>query len=134
SHPGNCLGYRLEHAGRTLCYVTDNELYPADSSFRSDEYAERLVNFCRDADALITDCTYADEEYDKHIHWGHSSASQVAELAWRARAPSLSASLPNPGRPAPPIDAKLDRAQMWRAGRGASTHVAAPVDLAQIAV
>src|SRR5437762_10637727 len=23
SHPGNCLGYRLEYAGRRLCYVTD---------------------------------------------------------------------------------------------------------------
>ena len=28
SHPGNCLGYRVEYSGRKLCYVTDNELYP----------------------------------------------------------------------------------------------------------
>src|SRR5437762_10720975 len=62
SHPGNCLGYRLEYAGRRLCYVTDNELYPKDSPFPSDEYVERLVDFCRDANVLITDCTYRSEE------------------------------------------------------------------------
>ena len=92
SHPGNCLGYRLEYAGRRLCYVTDNELYPKDSPFRSDEYVERLVDFCRDANVLITDCTYADEEYARHMHWGHSSVSQAAELAWRARERSLARS------------------------------------------
>jgi phosphoribosyl 1,2-cyclic phosphodiesterase/CheY-like chemotaxis protein len=134
SHPGNCLGYRLEHAGRTLCYVTDNELYPVDSQFRSDEYAERLANFCRDADALITDCTYTDEEYDKHIHWGHSSASQVAELAWRASVRSLYLVHHDPGQSDAAIDAKLARVQTWLAGRGAGTNVAAPVELAQIDV
>ena len=130
SHPGNCLGYRLEHAGRRLCYVTDNELYPADSSFRSDEYVERLADFCREADALITDCTYTDEEYPRHMHWGHSSVSQVAELAWRARVRSLYLVHHDPGQSDDAIDGKLARAQAWLAERGAATKVAAPVELA----
>lgn len=28
NHPGQCLGYRVEYKGRSICYVTDNELYP----------------------------------------------------------------------------------------------------------
>jgi phosphoribosyl 1,2-cyclic phosphodiesterase len=134
SHPGNCLGYRLEYAGRRLCYVTDNELYPADSPFRSDEYVERLADFCRDADALITDTTYADEEYGRHMHWGHSSVSQVAELAWRARVRALYLVHHDPAQNDEAIDAKLAATQVWLAGRGAATRVAAPVELAQIEV
>jgi len=134
SHPGNCLGYRLEYAGRRLCYVTDNELYPKDSPFPSDEYVERLVDFCRDANVLITDCTYADEEYARHMHWGHSSVSQVAELAWRACVRSLYLVHHGPGQNDVAIDAKLARAQAWLAERGAGTQVAAPVKLAKIEV
>ena len=134
SHPGNCLGYRLEYAGRSLCYVTDNELYPADSPSRSDEYVERLVDFCRDADALITDCTYGDEEYARHVHWGHSSASQVAELAWRARVRTLYPVHHDPGQSDDAIDAKLAAVQAWLAAHGADTKVVSPVERAQIQI
>ncbi|HEX3179038.1 MAG TPA: response regulator [Methylomirabilota bacterium] len=132
SHPGNCLGYRLEYAGRTLCYVTDNELYPADSPSRSEEYVERLVDFCRETDALITDCTYADDEYAKHVHWGHSSVSQVAELAWRARVRTLHLVHHDPGQSDADIDAKLAAAQAWLTAHGADTKVIAPVERAQM--
>jgi phosphoribosyl 1,2-cyclic phosphodiesterase len=134
NHPGNCLGYRLEYAGRRLCYVTDNELYPADSPSRSDEYAERLADFCRDADLLITDCTYADEDYARHIHWGHSSVSQVAELAWRARVRALYLVHHDPSQNDDAIDAKLAAARAWLEKRGAATQVTAPVERAQIQV
>ena len=132
NHPGNCLSYRLEYAGRQLCYVTDNELYPADSPSRSDEYAERLADFCRDADVLITDCTYADEDYARHIHWGHSSVSQVAELAWRARVRALYLVHHDPTQNDEAIDAKLASCKAWLDKRGADTQVAAPVERAQI--
>jgi phosphoribosyl 1,2-cyclic phosphodiesterase len=132
NHPGNCLGYRLEYEGRSLCYVTDNELYPADSPYRSDEYAERLVNFCRDADVLITDCTYADADYPRHMHWGHSSVSQVAELAWRARVRALYLVHHDPSQNDDAIDAKLADARARLAEHGARTQVTAPVERAQI--
>lgn len=134
SHPGNCLGYRLEYAGRSLCYVTDNELYPADSPYRSEEYAERLVEFCRDADVLITDCTFADADYPRFIHWGHSSVSQVAELGWRARVRALNLVHHDPGQNDDAIDAKLAAVETWLATRGAATRVTAPVERAQIEV
>ena len=134
SHPGNCLGYRLEHAGRSLCFVTDNELYPADSPFRSAEYAERLADFCRDTDALITDCTWADAEYPRYILWGHSSVSQVAELAWRAQVRKLYLVHHDPSQNDDTIDAKLAAVQAWLAARGAATEVLAPVEREQIQI
>jgi phosphoribosyl 1,2-cyclic phosphodiesterase len=132
SHPGNCLGYRLEHSGRRICYVTDNELYPADSPYRSEEYVERLADFCRDADVLITDCTYSDAEYGKCMHWGHSSVSQVTELAHRAHARHLYLVHHDPSQNDAAIDAKLDAARTWLAEHGADTQVTAPVERAQI--
>ncbi|HXH81519.1 MAG TPA: response regulator [Candidatus Tectomicrobia bacterium] len=131
SHPGNCLGYRLEHAGRSVCYVTDNELYPPDSPHRSEEYVDRLAEFCRDVDVLVTDCTYADAEYPRHVHWGHSSVSQVAELAWRARVRALYLVHHDPSQNDDAIDAKLAAAQAWLAARAAPTQVLAPVEREQ---
>jgi hypothetical protein len=66
---------------------------------------ERLADFCRDVNVLITGFTYADEEYPRHLHWGHSSVSQAGELAWRARALALrgaSRSGPDPTPPSTP--------------------------------
>ena len=134
SHPGNCLGYRLEHAGRRFCYVTDNELYPADSPFRSEEYVERLADFCRDADVLITDCTYTDEHYPRFLHWGHSSVSQVAELAWRAHARNLYLVHHDPSQNDEAIDAKLAAAKAWLSERSADTNVLSPVEREQVQV
>ena len=34
--PGTCLGYRLDYGARSICYVTDNELYPPDHALHSD--------------------------------------------------------------------------------------------------
>jgi phosphoribosyl 1,2-cyclic phosphodiesterase/ActR/RegA family two-component response regulator len=125
-HPGNCLGYRFRHGARTICYVTDNELYPADSPFRSEEKVERLADFCREADLLITDCTYTDAEYPQRIHWGHSSVSQVVELAARARARRLCLFHHDPVHTDTLVDAKLAQARTELGARGAATEVIAP--------
>jgi CheY-like chemotaxis protein/phosphoribosyl 1,2-cyclic phosphodiesterase len=127
-HPGNCLGFRLEHAGRSICYVTDNELYDPGSEFYSDEYVERLADFAREADALVTDCTYTDEAYARKTGWGHSSARQVADLAWRARPRTLYLIHHDPDDTDEVIDAKLATVRELLAARGAPTTVLAPVE------
>jgi phosphoribosyl 1,2-cyclic phosphodiesterase/CheY-like chemotaxis protein len=132
SHPGNCLGYRLEHRGRSICYITDNELFAADSEFYSEEYVERLADFVRAADALITDCTYTDEEYLRKIRWGHSSVSQVADLAARARPTALYLMHHDPDQSDTVIDAKVTQIQEQLARAGAQTDVVAPAQLATL--
>ena len=62
-HPGHCLGYRVDHGGRSLCYITDNELYPPDSEFADEEFMGQLADFCRGTNVLIHDSTYFDTEY-----------------------------------------------------------------------
>ena len=134
SHPGNCLGYRLEHGGRAICYVTDNELFFPDSPFYSEEYVERLADFAREADVLITDCTYLDEEYPRKIHFGHSSVSQVADLAARARPKALYLFHHDPDQSDAVIDAKLTQMQELLRARGVETTAVAPPQLAEFEV
>ena len=88
-HPGHCLGYRVDYHGRSLCYITDNELYPADSEFGDEEFVEILADFCRGTNVLIHDSTYFDDEYATKVHWGHSALSEVCRLAHMAEAERL---------------------------------------------
>lgn len=134
SHPGNCLGYRLEHGGRSISYVTDNELFSPDSEFYSEEYVERLADFARGTDVLITDCTYLDEEYPRKIRWGHSSVSQVADFAGRARPKTLYLFHHDPDQSDTVIDAKLAQVQEQLGAQGAGTRVLAPTQLAEFVV
>lgn len=80
-HPGNCLGYRVDCRNRSVCYISDNELYPRDSEFYDQHFEEQLLAFVRNADVLIHDATYFDDEYRTKQHWGHSALSEVARLA-----------------------------------------------------
>ncbi|HEU4368360.1 MAG TPA: response regulator [Methylomirabilota bacterium] len=129
-HPGTCLGYRLHYGTRSICYVTDHELYPREHELYSEEYLERLVDFTRDADVLVTDCTYTDAEYPGKAGWGHSAVSQVADLAWRARVRALYLFHHDPDHDDEVIDAKLARARDILRARGAGTEVHAPVEYA----
>jgi ribonuclease BN (tRNA processing enzyme) len=134
SHPGNCLGYRVSYGGRSICYVTDNELFDPGSDFYSEEYVDRLVAFVAEADVLITDCTYTDEAYPRKVGWGHSSVSQVADLAARARPKALYLVHHDPDDTDDVIDTKLAAARERLTARGASTTVAAPAERTEVGI
>ena len=89
SHPGKCLGYRVNYNGRSVCYITDNEMFTEVSDFYSPHYEKKLVEFCHKADVLITDTTYTDEEYETKVGWGHSCISKVAQIADMAEVKNL---------------------------------------------
>jgi CheY-like chemotaxis protein len=128
SHPGNCLGYRLEVGGRSVCFVTDNEIFPPGSPLHSEEYLDRLTAFTRDADHVVIDCTYTDEEYPKKTTWGHSSATTVADLAVAASVKTLYIVHHDPDQTDAIIDAKLARCRQRIADRRGTTTVLAPSD------
>jgi len=107
-HPGHCLGYRVDYHGRSFCYITDNELYPADSEFADEEFLHSLAGFCRGANVLVHDCTYFDEEYAKKVHWGHSSLSEVCRLAHLAEVERLWIHHHDPDQADHEIECKLD--------------------------
>ena len=107
-HPGCCLGYRVDYAGSSIAYITDNELRDGD---RDQGKWDELVEFIRDVDVLIHDTSYFDHEYESRLHWGHSSISQVVELAAAASVKKLFLFHHDPEHTDSDIDAKLIEAQ-----------------------
>lgn len=132
SHPGNCLGYRVEWSGRVICYVTDNELFLPGHEMHNPEYEERLVKFCQGADLLITDATYTDAEYASKVTWGHSCISQVAKLAHRAGVKTLHLFHHDPNQDDSAIDGKLADAQAVLQELGSSVVCEAPAEGRQV--
>ncbi|MEE8393662.1 MAG: response regulator [Rhodospirillales bacterium] len=126
SHPGYCLGYRVEYGGRAVCYVTDNELFNADSDFFDPSYVKKLTRFVEGAEVLITDCTYTDEEYASKEGWGHSPIGRVVELAHEAKVKTLYLFHHDPDQSDDDIDAKLETARKLLEEKGSDTKVIAP--------
>jgi phosphoribosyl 1,2-cyclic phosphodiesterase/CheY-like chemotaxis protein len=98
NHPGICLGYRLTTAEGDIVYMPDHEAYERHEAERqkisgerstpSLEYArlqdEKLIEFMRDADIVITDSQYDAVEYPTRLGWGHTCADDAVELAMKA--------------------------------------------------
>ena len=79
-HPSFVLGYRIRVAGRTICFIPDNEL-DGDMYDVGADFDRRLVDFVGDADLLIHDSMYTEQEYAARVGWGHSTFSQAVRLA-----------------------------------------------------
>jgi phosphoribosyl 1,2-cyclic phosphodiesterase len=73
NHPNGATGYRIEHAGKSICYVTDTEHVPG----RRDQTVLSLIE---GADVLIYDSTYTDEEFPRFVNWGHSTWQEGVRL------------------------------------------------------
>jgi phosphoribosyl 1,2-cyclic phosphodiesterase len=82
NHPNRATGYRVEFAGKSACYVTDTEHVPG----KPDANVLKLV---ADADIMIYDATYTDEEYSRYKGWGHSTWQEGVRLAKAARVKTL---------------------------------------------
>ncbi len=84
SHRGPTLGYRISAGGRTLCYIPDHE--PAIAGPVAELESEWLSGYglARGADLLVHDCQYTDDEYPRHVGWGHSSLTDALNFAHRA--------------------------------------------------
>ena len=132
SHPGTCLGYRMELGGRSFCYITDNELFLPSSPYHSEHYVERLTTFIEGCDVLVTDAAYTDEGYLAKVGWGHSCVSQVASLAHAANVKSLCLFHHDPDQNDEDIDMKLASVEKRLRELGSSTKCGAPAEGARI--
>jgi phosphoribosyl 1,2-cyclic phosphodiesterase/ActR/RegA family two-component response regulator len=126
SHPGRCLGYRVDYNGRSVCYITDNEMFLEGNPHHNPHYAAKLAKFVAGTDALITDATYTDEEYASKVGWGHSCISEVVKLAHRAKVKNLYLFHHDPDQSDTAIDAKLEIAENLLAGLRSKTRALAP--------
>ena len=86
NHPGEAVGYRVTWQDKVTAYVTDTEHFP-------DRLDENVVWLARDADVMIYDATYTDEEYyDKKsskVGWGHSTWQEAVKVAKAANVKTL---------------------------------------------
>jgi len=128
AHPGNCLGYRVTYEGRSVCYITDNELFLPESDYYNQEYEEQLLDFTSGTDALIIDTNYFDDEYAARVGWGHSSVGQVARFAHRAEAKTLYLFHHDHTHDDELIDQKVGKARELLRSLGSSTVCEAPAE------
>ncbi len=126
NHPGYCLGYRINYDGRSICYITDQELHPDTSPSYNSRYRAMLEDFIRGADALIIDSTYFDDEYTEHEDWGHSSVSEVVHTAHRANVRRLFLYHHDPSQNDDDVDKKLNQARALLDALGSKTICLAP--------
>lgn len=135
NHPGRCLGYRVEYQGKVFCYVTDNELFLMTDKARYNQCeVDRLIAFIKDADVLIIDSTYTDDEYVKKVGWGHSSITNVVDVADKAKVKLLCLHHHDPDQSDDDIDAKLMQAREILRARHSATQCVAPCEGDQITI
>jgi len=78
NHPGESVGYRVTWQHHVAAYITDTEHYP-------DRLDDNVVALARNADVMIYDSTYTDDEYhdpkSSKVGWGHSTWQEAVKVA-----------------------------------------------------
>lgn len=109
NHPGGATAFRIDSEGRSVVYMTDNELDPPSPTTTHDE----LVEFCREADLLIHDATYIDAEIASRSGWGHSTIAQACSLACDSDVRRLALFHHDPERSDDELDAIAQQTDEW---------------------
>jgi phosphoribosyl 1,2-cyclic phosphodiesterase len=79
-HPSFVIAYRVEVGGKSICLIPDNEI-DGNMYDVGPDWEKRIVDFVGDADLLVHDSMYTEEEYGSRAGWGHSTFSQSVRLA-----------------------------------------------------
>ncbi len=82
NHPNGATGYRIEHKGSSICYITDTEHVPGKMD-------QNILGLIEGADVVIYDSTYTEEEFPNRIGWGHSTWNEGVKLCREAGAKSM---------------------------------------------
>ncbi len=135
NHPVACLGYRVRYGGKTFVYLGDNEpyynVYKDGDSEMTDFVGtlnERLVDFVRDADALVSDSQYLPSEYESKRGWGHSTTHHTVNMAVRAGVKKLFFFHHEPLRSDDDLDAIVEHYRALVAERGYRLEVQAAME------
>ena len=110
NHPNGGYGYRIVNDGRSVVYLTDNEL---DSPYNKVTEFDEFVRFCASADLLIHDAQYLEEDMPRKHGWGHSLVQQACELAGAADVKHLVLFHHDPDKTDSELDAIQEDARSW---------------------
>lgn len=90
NHPEGATGYRVEFDGKAICYVTDTEHVPGKPD-------KNILGLIQDADLVIYDSTYTDDEFPTYTGWGHSTWQEGVRLCDAANVKKLAVFHHDPG-------------------------------------
>lgn len=89
THQGPTVGYRVEEDGKSVVYLPDHEPgIGGDISMLSTEWISGH-DLAHECDVLLHDAQYGDDEYPRHIGWGHSAVGHVVAFAQKAEVRNL---------------------------------------------
>ncbi|MFT7625218.1 MAG: phosphoribosyl 1,2-cyclic phosphodiesterase [Myxococcota bacterium] len=131
THPGGSFGYSFEFDGVRVVYATDNELdlqlADQDLPTRDPEalriLPDRQVDFVRNADLLIADSQYTDEEYVTKVGWGHPRYTTVVDLAVQGNVKKLALTHHDPLHSDADLDKKVEHAAARARSHGSNVQV-----------
>jgi phosphoribosyl 1,2-cyclic phosphodiesterase len=78
-HIGTTLGFRIEAGGVAMAYMPDHQA-PVDRT----TVADAVMELCQDADLLIHDSQYTEDEFVELFDWGHSTPAYAVHVATQA--------------------------------------------------
>ena len=107
NHPGKAFGYKITIEDKIICYFTDNEI---DPPYEKSIEIEKLTQKCKNADILIHDAQYTEDDMPLKHGWGHSLISQVTELGKSADVKNLVYYHHDPERTDDMLDKELEKA------------------------
>lgn len=88
-HPGPTVGYRVECGDSVLSYIPDHEPALGSSDFpHSTEWCSGY-DIAENADLLLHDGQYTQQDYKGKIGWGHSSMKDAIDFAKLSRVKKL---------------------------------------------
>ena len=73
SHPNGATGYRVEFAGKSICYLTDTEHVDGEPN-------KNILNLIEGADIAIYDSMFTEEELPRRRGFGHSTWEEGVRL------------------------------------------------------
>ena len=119
NHPGKAFGYKITIDDKIICYFTDNEI---DPPYEKSIELNELTNQCRNADILIHDAQYTEDDMPLKHGWGHSLISQVTELGKSAEVKNLVYYHHDPERTDDLLDKELEEAAKTLKENGSSVQ------------
>ncbi len=136
SHRGPTLGYAIsEREGASFCYLPDHEPALIGPLDELDAAWISGYDLARDADLLLHDCQYTDDEYPAHYGWGHSSLTDALTFARRTGAKHTLLAHHDPDHSDDDLDALHDTARRrWSELGGTADAISMATELLEIEV
>jgi ribonuclease BN (tRNA processing enzyme) len=103
AHPGGCTAFWFQLGGFKIIFTGDLELRQTDLG--------ALHSFAQNADLLICDAQYTEQEYLRYTGWGHSTNLDAAALALASGAKRLLLTHHDPRRSDDEIDSMVAEAR-----------------------